>query len=396
MKKSRTLTIGGAVAVLAAAGIYTVSTRGASNTIDPARLAAAEMGTMTRSVVATGKIEPITKVEIKSKANGIIERLLVDVDHHVEAGQVLAELDKENLRAREREARANLEAAKAALTAAEAQAAKNEIEAEAPDAEFARTAYQRATSLADQKLVSQESLEQAKSLYDQAQNRRRASQSQLLVSRAKVNEARAQVAQAQAAVERAQEELANATIKAPIIGTVLTRDVELGSPVSSILNLGANATLVMTLGDIQKVFVRGKVDEADIGQVRLGMAARITTESFRDKVFQGNVTQISPIGVEKDNVTTFEVEVSIDNPGQELKANMTANAEIVLEEVPNSLLVPEAAITYDAQKNAFVEIADAGADSGRRKVPVRIGTGNGTKTQILDGLKAGDKVVLPG
>jgi HlyD family secretion protein len=396
MKKSRTLTIGGAVAVLAAAGIYTVSTRGASNTIDPSRLAAAEMGTMTRSVVATGKIEPITKVEIKSKANGIIERLLVDVDHHVEAGQVLAELDKESLRAREREAKANLEAAKAALSAAEAQAAKNEIEAEAPDAEFARTAYERAQSLAEQKLVSTETLEQSKSLYDQAQNRRRAAQSQLLVSRAKVNEARAQVAQAQAAVERSEEELANATIKAPIVATVLTRDVELGSPVSSILNLGANATLVMTLGDIQRVFVRGKVDEADIGQVRLGMPARISTESFREKVFQGKVTQISPIGVEKDNVTTFEVEVSIDNPGQELKANMTANAEIVLEEVPNSLLIPEAAVTYDDKKNAFVEIADAGADTGRRKVPVRLGVGNGTKTQVLDGLKAGDKVVLPG
>ena len=99
---------------------------------------------MTRSVVATGKIEPITKVEIKSKANGIIERLAVDVDHRVEAGQVLAELDKENLNARLREARANLEAARAALTAAEAQARKNEIEAEAPDVAFAKSMHDRA------------------------------------------------------------------------------------------------------------------------------------------------------------------------------------------------------------------------------------------------------------
>ena len=76
------------------------------------------------------------------------------------------------------------------------------------------------------------------------------------------------MAQAQAAVERAEEELANATIRAPIRATVLTRDVEVGSPVSSILNLGANATLVMTLGDIEKVYVKGKVDEADIGRVQ--------------------------------------------------------------------------------------------------------------------------------
>jgi HlyD family secretion protein len=138
------------------------------------------------------------------------------------------------------------------------------------------------------------------------------------------------------------------------------------------------------------------VDEADIGRVRLGQSARITTESFRDRVFQGRVTQISPIGVEKDNVTTFEVEVSIDNPGHELKANMTANAEIVLEQYPDSILIPEAAVTYDARRNAFVDVADPGAKNGRKKVAIKVGVGNGTKTQVVSGLKVGDKVVLPG
>ena len=396
MTRPRKLALGGTVLALVAAGAYISTVSGASTAIDPARLVAVERGPMTRSVVATGKIEPITKVEIKSKANGIIERLAVDVDHRVEAGQVLAELDKENLNARLREARANLAAARAALTAAEAQARKNEIEAEAPDLAFAKSAEQRAQSLAAQKLISQEALDQARTLYEQAANRQRAAQSQLLVSRAKIEEARAQVAQAQAAAERADEELANSTIKAPIRGTVLTRDVEIGSPVSSILNLGANATLVMTLGDIGQVFVRGKVDEADIGFVRLGMPARITTESFRDQPFSGKVTQISPIGVEKDNVTTFEVEVSIDNPGQQLKANMTANAEVILEEKSDTLVVPEAAISYDEQKAAFVDVADPAAETGRRRVPVKVGIGNGTRTEVLEGLTVGDKVVLPG
>ena len=396
MTRPRKLALGGTVLALVAAGAYISTVNGASTAIDPARLVAVERGPMTRSVVATGKIEPITKVEIKSKANGIIERLAVDVDHRVEAGQVLAELDKENLNARLREARANLAAARAALTAAEAQARKNEIEAEAPDLAFAKSAEQRAQSLAAQKLISQEALDQARTLYEQAANRQRAAQSQLLVSRAKIEEARAQVAQAQAAAERADEELANSTIKAPIRGTVLTRDVEIGSPVSSILNLGANATLVMTLGDIGQVFVRGKVDEADIGFVRLGMPARITTESFRDQPFSGKVTQISPIGVEKDNVTTFEVEVSIDNPGQQLKANMTANAEVILEEKSDTLVVPEAAISYDEQKAAFVDVADPATATGRRRVPVKIGIGNGTRTEVLEGLTVGDKVVLPG
>jgi HlyD family secretion protein len=396
MKKSRKLTIG-AVAVLVLGGAYGLSTlNGASSNIDPSKLATVERGVMLRSVVATGKIEPITKVEIKSKANGIIERLHADVDRVVQPGQVLAELDKENLNARLREARANLQAAQAAHEGAVAQFKKNEIEAESPDVEFARRSYKRAQQLSEQRLVAQNQLDDARSAMEQAENRQRAARTQLLISRAKVAEAEANVAQARATVERADEELANATIKAPIRATVLTRDVEIGSPVSSILNLGANATLVMTLGDIEKVFVRGKVDEADIGRVRLGQSATITTESFREKVFQGRVTQISPIGVEKDNVTTFEVEVSIDNPSQELKANMTANAEIILERYPDSLLVPEAAVTFDDKRNAFVDLVDPGARNGRRRVPVKVGVGNGTKLQIVSGAKAGDKVVLPG
>ena len=176
---------------------------------------------------------------------------------------------------------------------------------------------------------------------------------------------------------------------------MLTRDVEVGSPVSSILNLGANATLVMTLGNIEQVFVRGKVDEADIGRVQLGQPARIRVETFRDKVFDGRVTQISPMGVEKDNVTNFEVRVSIDNPGKALKANMTANAEIVLEEHANALIVPEAAIAYDSQKHAFVDLADPAGKNGRRRVPVTLGVGNGTRIQVLEGLKEGDRLVLP-
>ena len=397
IKKSRKrLYIGAGVAVLVmggAAGFVTL--KGASPEIDASRLATVERGTMVKSVVATGKVEPTTKIEIKSKANGIIKALNADVDLAVKEGDILVELDKEQLAAALRGAEANLLAARASLEAAEAQARKNSVEAEGPDAEFARRAYDRARSLFAQSLISQSTLDDAHGLVDMADNRKRAAQSQLAISQAKVAEARAQVAQAKAAADRAAEDVANATIRAPIRGTVLSRDVEIGSPVSSILNLGANATLVMTLGDIAQVFVRGKVDEADIGRVRLGQQARIRVETFKDKSFNGRVTQISPMGVEKDNVTNFEVRVSIDNPGKELKANMTANAEIVLEEHPDSLIVPEAAITYDAQKNAFVDVLAPGSKTGRQKTPVKVGVGNGTKIQILEGLKQCDKVVLP-
>ena len=394
MNKRFAVVTAGALAI--GGGLYAWSSMTpAQATFEPSRLATVEQDTMVRSVVATGKVEPISKVEIKSKANGIIERLHVDIGDIVKAGDVLAELDKENLLARVREASANVQAAEAALLAAKAQLEKNRIEAEGPDVEFARRAAKRAEDLAAQKLVAQSEFDTAQSAYELAMNRQKVAKGQLVVSQAKVSEASAQVAQARASLERAEEELRNATIRAPIAGMVLTRDIEVGSPVSSILNLGANATLVMTLGDIQEVFVRGKVDEADIGQVKFEQPARISVETFKDKKFDGKVTLISPMGAEKDNVTTFEVKVSIDNPGNELKANMTANAEIILEERPNALIVPEAALTYDASRQASVDLFDPATPTGRRTVPVKVGISNGTRAQLLEGVKKGDKVILP-
>jgi len=126
----------------------------------------------------------------------------------------------------------------------------------------------------------------------------------------------------------------------------------------------------------------------------MNQPARIKVESFRDRVFNGRVTKIAPLGVEKDNVTTFEVRVSIDNPGGEVKANMTANAEILLDEHKGVLSIPENAVMYDSQKNATVEIPDKNKKEGKRKIPVKVGLSNGSVTEILNGLKEGDQVIL--
>jgi HlyD family secretion protein len=177
-------------------------------------------------------------------------------------------------------------------------------------------------------------------------------------------------------------------------GLVLSRDVEIGDAVSSILVLGSQATLIMTLGDIGDVYVLGKVDEADIGKVYIGQPARIVVESFKDKKYEGKVTKISPLGVEEDNVTTFEVRVSIGNPTGELKANMTANAEVILEEKLGVLLVREAAIVYDKDRKASVEVPDATSETGRRQVAVELGISNGISTELVSGLGEGEQVIL--
>jgi HlyD family secretion protein len=150
----------------------------------------------------------------------------------------------------------------------------------------------------------------------------------------------------------------------------------------------------MTLGDVSEVYVLGKVDEADIGKVYLGQRARIVVESFKDRKFEGKVTKVSPLGREKDNVTTFEVRVSIQNPGGELKTNMTANAEIILEERKGVLLVNESAVVYDKERRPSVEVPDPRGEGGKRKLAVRLGVSNGVKTEVLEGLREGDRVVL--
>ena len=168
--------------------------------------------------------------------------------------------------------------------------------------------------------------------------------------------------------------------------------MEVGDAVSSILVLGSQATLVMTLGDVGDVYVLGKVDQADIGRVFLGQPARIVVESFKDRKFDGQVTKISPFGVEKDNVTTFEVRVSIKNPGGELKANMSANAEIILEEKKG--VVPENAVIYDRQRKSFLEIPDSLGEKGKKRIPVQLGISNGVKTQVIAGVNEGQQVIL--
>src|SRR5262249_12737111 len=117
-------------------------------------------------------------------------------------------------------------------------------------------------------------------------------------------------------------------------------------------------------------------------------------ESYKDRTFNGKVTKISPMGVEKDNVTTFEVRVSIDNSKGELKAQMTANAEIILEEHKAVLIVPEASLIYDKDRKASIETPDPNGKDGKKKVPVTVGISNGSKTELLTGLKEGDKVIL--
>lgn len=378
-------------------GVAFFSLRGIGRTpakIDPEKLAAVERIDLVRSVVATGKIQPVTQVEIKSKASGIILKLPVNVGDTVKAGQVICELDQNDLQPKLRQAQAALSMAQAALKSAQADYARNKVEAAGPDLPFLKHDVERADEMFKANLIAQNAREDAEKNYQMGVNKQQQAEVNLGVTNAAIARAEAQVEQSRASLSQSEEDLRNATIVSPIDGVVLSRDREVGDAVSSILVMGSGATLVMTVGDLREVYVKGKADESDIGKVYLGQSARITVEAFKDLKFTGKVTKISPMGVEKDNVTTFEVRVSISNESRKLLATMTANAEIVLEERKGVLAIPEGAIIYKKDRSTEVEIPDATAQTGKRRVPVTTGISNGSKTEVAKGLSQGQQVIL--
>jgi HlyD family secretion protein len=383
------------VLLLVGAGLIYKSISSVPPALGANSLVEVKRGDIARSVVATGVVEPISnRIEIRSKASGLVKQIHVDVGDRVVPGQVLVELDRDQLMAQLREAEANLLAAKADLAAARAQLERNRILSEGYDVELARSNHERSIELFEQKLIAKADFEATKGRLEEAQNRQRAAVASIGVSQATIEQKQAGVAQFQAIYERITEELSYATIRSPIRGIVLAREVEIGSAVSSILTMGAGASTVLTLGDMRDVYVKGEVSETDIGKVRMDLPARITVETYKDKVFQGQVYKVAPLGKQKDNVTSFEVRVSVDNPEGLLLANMSANAEIILEEHKDVLTIPESALIYDDRKEAFVEVPAPETETGRKRVPVKLDISTGTKAEVVSGLNEGDKVIL--
>jgi len=383
------------VAVVVVGGSAAIAiAHGTKPKFEASQLAKVERGDVAHSVVATGKVQPVTKVEVKSKASGIVTKIFVEVNDHVKKGQVLAQLDQQEILDQVAAQKAQFAAAEANARAVAASIQFDRVNAEAPDLPMYRHTYERARQMSSIGVVSQQALDDAQQRYLSAKNIQDKGLAQIAVDTSKLHQAEAQAAQAQASLKQLEEQLAYTSIVSPMDGTILSRDIEIGDAVSSILVLGSTATLVMTVGDTSQVYVQGKVDESGIGKIYLAQPARIKVESFRDHTFLGRVTRITPLGVEKDNVTTFDTRISIENPGGELKANMTANAEILLEEHKQVLTIPEQAVIYDKDRNASVEVPDPAQKTGKRKVSIMAGLSNGTKTEVRSGLNLDANVIL--
>jgi len=368
-----------------------------------------ERSDLTLTVVATGSIVPATEVEIKSKAAGIVKRILVEEGDLVEEGRILVELDRELLEAQVRESRANLEAVSARLEEAQAEhhsalRMREKLQMDLGNLEdkvaFHRRQLERFQRLFEEQLIPHAQLDERERELEDARFQLAGLQSELLMQDARIEAAekavtrvQAELSQAQAALDRADENLRYATIRSPVTAMVLKRHVEVGDAVSSILQLGSQATLILTLGDMREVYFEGRVDETDIGNVFVGQPARVRVDAYRDQSFPGQIERIAPLGEEKDNVIGFEARVSLEDPEHKLRANLTANAEIIIEERKNVLVIPESTIIYGENRAAFVELYDPTAPEQKRRVSIELGAGDGTRTEVQSGLAEGDKVV---
>lgn len=398
------------VVVLVVGGLWagrTVFT--ANSSIKPDDLATVQRADLALSVVATGSIIPVATVELKSKASGLIKDLLVEEGDLVREGQTLIELDKELLQAQLREAEANRMAVQARLQEAEAEVAsavtlRKKLELDLRNLEgnqeFIRKQLKRHESMYEEKLIPRSDYEKTERELQDALLKAEALRSEMIMQDARIDGARkavarvsAEVVQAEASLDRQRENLRYATITSPITGKVLKRHVEVGDAVSSILQLGSQATLLLTLGDMTEVFVEGRVDEADIGKVFVGQACRVKVDSYRDRTFPGRVTRISPMGEKVDNVIGFNVRVAITDTEKILRAEMSANAEIIIQEKKGVLTIPENAIIYDKDRRTFAQLYDPASPDGKKRIPIKTGISNGTTTEVVGGLKQGDQVV---
>jgi HlyD family secretion protein len=364
------------------------------------RITEPKRGDIIRGVIAVGRVEPRTRVELKSKANGIIRKLHVDVSEPVRAGQVLVELDREILQARVNEGEGKLKQAQGALNTARADLQRLRVEKADPEIIFATRNWERSKKLHAEGLLSDGELDLSRDRYEKAEYRIKILDAEIEAGTAMVASAEGRLQETEAQAELARQELQEATIVSPIDGVVLHRYLEEGDSVSSIRVAGGNATIIMTLGDLSELYVDGEVDEVDVGKIiseqriRPDLAARVTVESFKGRTFLGRVARIAPLGLEDSNgIVTFEVRIILENPEKLMLANMTANSQIVLEEKKDVVLLSQGALITEG-RNRYAMVYDPTSGIARRQ-EVTPGISDGREVEISSGLEPGQKVVIP-
>jgi HlyD family secretion protein len=290
-----------------------------------------EQGDIRQVIEATGTINPVTSVQVGSQVSGMISKLYVDFNSKVTKGQVIAEIDPKLFQGAVLQAQADLQNAQALLAAAKANVAKDQATLQQNKLD-----YDRAVALQRESVNSQQQLDQAKATYD-------AITAQVGSDRAAIQQAQAQVAQKTAALKVAQTNLDYTIIRAPINGTVVARNIDIGQTVAASLQA---PTLFMIALDLTKMQVYAKTDEGDVGQIRAGQKADFQVDAFPKEMFHGVVFQVRMNATSIQNVVTYDTIVNFDNPQLKLFPGMTAYVSIPVASVTDVVKIPNAALRY--------------------------------------------------
>ena len=365
------------IAIIVAGGLFLFGRGGTKEKIQ-LETAQVSRSSITNTVTATGTVEPVTEVEVGTQVSGIIDKLYADYNDVVKAGQLIAEMDRVNL--------------KAELASAQAQLASSKTEYE-----YQQKNYARSKVLYEKKLISDTDYETATYQYEKA---------------------KAAYDQSQASMVKVNRNLEYATITSPIDGVVINRAVEEGQTVAAGFE---TPTLFTIAADLTKMQVIADVDEADIGMVADGQRVSFTVDAYPDDVFEGVVKQIrlgessesssSASTSSSSTVVTYEVVVTADNPDLKLKPRLTANITIYTMERDQVLTIPNKALRFIPDPMMLegtgisVNNPTATAETGQRLVWVKkgnellpksvtIGSNNNTETEVVAGLNEGEEIAV--
>jgi HlyD family secretion protein len=323
-------------------------------------------------VTATGTVNAVTSVNVGTQVSGRITTLFADYNSPVKKGQVIALIDPALFQAQVDQARANLSNAKANLDKATA----TEVDA--------KRTWDRYRNLYDRNLVAKSQMDSSETAY--------------LTARASTVAAKTQVDQTGAALNLAETNLFYTKIVSPVDGVVISRNVDVGQTVAASFQ---TPTLFVIAADLTKMQIDTTVDEADISTVKVGQDVEFSVDSYPDVTFKGQVFQVRNAAVTVQNVVTYDVVVTVDNRELKLKPGMTADVSIITSVVRGVLRIPDAALRFRPTEKG--KLAPLGRGPGvwilenetPKRVPVKIGTSDGTYTELLSGdLREGEPVIV--
>ncbi|MBT9288971.1 efflux RND transporter periplasmic adaptor subunit [Prosthecodimorpha staleyi] len=382
------------------------------------RTAPVERGTLQSAVLATGTLQPVQTVQVSSQVSGQIVELIADFNSKVKPNDVIARLDPTTFQGRLASAEADLAVAEASIRSKQATLARARSELVRID-EAARDsdrALDRARQLVKTGAVTERSVEQAEVLKAQTYAQVVSSKADIALAEAEIRVAEANVEQKRAAVRIARTDLDRATIRSPIDGIVIDRQVELGQTVAASLSA---PTLFVIAAALEEMQLEASIDEADIGRVREGQQVAFTVDAYPGRGFEGRVSQVRRAPKSVQNVVTYTAVVTADNSSGALFPGMTANVRLIVDTRKDVLRIPQAALRFrpaqpaaeaqtqggqvkrartvnaTAEEGRRARIYLVGTDGALKPVEVRVGLAADTMVEVSgDGVKADDRVVI--